>query len=51
MSKAGYSDSEIMAIGRWHSEAFLRYIKAPREKRALLAAELSNRVHQSIEFN
>ena len=50
MSQAGYSDSEIMAIGRWHSDAFLRYVKAPREKRALLAAELSSSVNQSIEF-
>lgn len=50
MSKAGYKDEEIMAIGRWHSSAFLRYIKAPREKRALLAAELNDRIRNSLSL-
>ena len=44
MSKAGYSDEEIMAMGRWRSDAFLRYVKAPREKRALVAQELASRM-------
>ena len=26
MSQAGYSDDEIMAMGRWRSDAFLRYV-------------------------
>lgn len=50
MSKAGYSDQEIMAIGRWHSAAFLRYVKTPREQRAVLAAELTNRVNSAIRL-
>ena len=48
MSKAGYSDNEIMSIGRWHSGAFLRYVKTPRERRAVLASELTHRVNNSI---
>ena len=44
MSKAGYNDEEIMAMGRWRSDAFLRYVKAPREKRALVAQELASRM-------
>ena len=47
-AKAGYNDSEIMKIGRWNSQAFLTYIKAPREVRAKLAEELANRVANSI---
>jgi len=30
--------------GRWHSKAFLTYVKAPREKRALVAQELASRM-------
>ena len=26
MSKAGYSDEEIMAVGRWRSSTFLQYV-------------------------
>ena len=44
MASAGYSDHEIMAMGRWHSSAFLRYIKAPRQKRAMVAQELASRM-------
>ena len=44
MSKANYSDEEIMAVGRWKSSAFLRYIKTPREKRAMVAQELAGRM-------
>ena len=31
MSQTGYSDEEIITMGRWKSDAFLRYVKAPRE--------------------
>ena len=44
MAAAGYSDQEIMSMGRWHSSAFLHYIKAPREKRAMVAQELASRM-------
>ena len=50
MSKVKYSNEEIMAICRWHSSAFLKYIKASREKRALLVIELNKRVHASIQL-
>ena len=39
-----------MTISWWHLKAFLNYIKAPREKRAILAAELNDRVHDSIQL-
>ena len=44
MAAAGYSDQEIMSMGRWHSSAFLCYIKAPREKGAMVAQELASRM-------
>ena len=44
MSQAGYSDEEIVTMGSWRSDAFLRYVKAPREKRALVAQELASRM-------
>ena len=31
MSQTGYSDEEIIMMGRWKSDTFLRYVKAPRE--------------------
>ena len=51
MSKAGYSDDDIMAIGRWYSTSFLRYIKSPREERALLAIELNSRINASLRLD
>ena len=33
MAKNNYSDSEIMRIGRWNSQAFLLYVKLDRVKR------------------
>ena len=40
MGVLGYSDDQIMAIGRWSSSAFERYLKLPRTKRAQMAKEL-----------
>ena len=37
MGSLGFSDKEIMAIGRWNSSAFERYLKLPRTKRAAMA--------------
>ena len=42
MGTMGYSDSEIMAIGRWSSSAFENYIKLPRTKRAEMARKIGN---------
>ena len=33
MARVGYSDADIMTVGRWHSLAFLHYIKSDRLKR------------------
>ena len=42
-AQAGIEDSTIQALGRWHSSAFLTYIRTPRDQltaiTALLAAQ------------
>ena len=48
MAKRGYSDEDIMKVGRWHSEAFKAYITTPREVRGKLAAELAAQVASSL---
>ena len=50
MAKSGYSDEDIMTIGRWHSGAFLNYIKTPREVRAKLAEELADKVSKAMKL-
>ena len=40
MGSLGFSDEEIMAIGRWSSSAFERYLKVPRTKRAAMARRI-----------
>ena len=44
MAAAKYSDAEIMTAGRWKSNAFLAYVKAPRHRRAFLAEEIHKRL-------
>ena len=44
MAKNGYSDSEIMRIGRWHSAAFLCYVKLDRVKRMKISREIQGRL-------
>ena len=48
MAKNGYADEDIMKVGRWHSEAFKRYIVTPREIRGKLAAQLAAKVSASL---
>ena len=36
----GVEDSMIQTLGRWHSAAFLQYIRTPKEKLAALSAVL-----------
>ena len=36
----------VIRIGRWHSKAFLNYVKTPREQRAVLAEEPTAKVAQ-----
>lgn len=48
MAKSGYSDEDIMKVGRWHSGAFKAYITSPREIRGKLAAQLAAKVSSSL---
>ena len=38
---AGVEDSMIQTLGRWHSAAFLRYIRTPKERLAALSVNLA----------
>ena len=51
MAKQGYSDHDIMTIGRWKSQAFKAYIAAPRVVRGKLAAALAAKVAKSMNWS
>ena len=38
----GVEDSMIQTLGRWHSSAFLRYIRTPNERLAAVSGTLAN---------
>ena len=42
MGLMGYSDEDIMAVGRWSSQCFETYMKLPRTKRLKMAREMGN---------
>ena len=42
-ARAGLEDSLIQALGRWHSAAFLTYIRTPWEQLAGISARLATR--------
>ena len=42
MGTLGFGDEEIMAMGRWSSDAYLNYIKLPRTKRIEIAKRIGN---------
>ena len=44
---AGVEDSTIQSLGRWHSAAFLQYIRTPKEKLAAISAVLADARPQS----
>ena len=44
MGSLGYSDSDMMAAGRWRSRAFMAYTKLPRLNRARFAVELAEKL-------
>ena len=46
MARVGYSDADIMTVGRWHSMAFLHYIKSDRIKRMKVGQELAKTLLQ-----
>ncbi len=39
---AGVEDSTIQTLGRWHSTAFLQYIRMPKEQLAALSGVLAS---------
>ena len=41
---AGVPDSMIQTLGRWHSAAFLRYIRTPKEELSAISAMLSGSI-------
>ena len=51
MAQQGYSDHDIMAVGRWKSDAYKAYIAAPRVVRGKLAASLALKVAKSVNFS
>ena len=42
LGQIGFSDEEIMSLGRWSSDSFERYLKLPRTKRADIARKIGN---------
>jgi hypothetical protein len=44
MGNLGYSDTDIMAMGRWSSRAFESYLRLPRTKRLAVAKGFSKNV-------
>ena len=42
LGEAGFGDEDIMALGRWSSSAFLRYVKLGRLKRCRNAEKISS---------
>ena len=51
MRQNGYSDEEIMRMGRWHSRAYERYIIMPREVRARVAADVASKGSRAVMIN
>lgn len=43
----GMEDSMIQTLGRWHSSAFLLYLRTPKERLAALSASLGRSTQQS----
>ena len=43
-AQAGLEDSTIQALGRWHSAAFLAYIRMPKERLAGISARLASSI-------
>ena len=41
-AQAGIEDSVIQMLGRWHSSAYLRYIRIPREQLASISAQIAS---------
>ena len=46
LGQLGYSDNEIMEIGRWSSSAFELYIRSPRAVRAKTVKRMAKELAQ-----
>ena len=44
LAALGYSDQDIMALGRWRSDAYLHYVKTARIKRLKVVEEVAKKV-------
>ena len=44
MGALGYSDSDIMQVGRWHSSAYLHYVKGDRLQRMRVAKDVAKNI-------
>ena len=42
VAQLGYSEEQIKSLGRWSSEAYLKYLRLPRTRREEMARELQN---------
>ena len=49
LGQAGFSDSEVMAMGRWSSDSFLKYVKTGRLIRSRNSDRVMNFVKSRIE--
>ena len=47
LSQLGFSDHDIMAIGRWSSSAFELYIRSPRAVRAKTAKRMAEALEKA----
>ena len=47
MAEAGCSDDQIQLAGRWSSDAFKLYVKMARPRRAVMAADIWNRLKET----
>lgn len=41
VAAAGIEDSTIQTLGRWHSAAFIQYIRTPKERLAAMSSTLA----------
>lgn len=45
---AGVEDSLIQTLGRWHSAAYLQYIRTPKEQLATISSVMSHTAHARV---
>ena len=50
MAKQGFQEEEIKGIGRWSSDAFLKYVKSGRLVRSRFSEKLAAAVRNEMSF-